>query len=137
MDEGAANSFFAEDLEKLRNIASGLRIRQVLSPSDRTVTFVFGSAGRVYRVVLRAAADYPLSPTSVRFTAEGDVLDDSVPHWPQGVNGISAAERFVCIPGVAEGHQRHADWPHSNDRNRITDVTFRLIGLFGGVENDV
>lgn len=137
MDEGAANAFFAEDLGKLREIAPGIRIRQVLNLGGRTVTFVFRSSGKGYRVVLRAAADYPLSPTSVRFTAEGDVLDDSVVHWPQGVNGISAGERFVCMPGVAEGHQRHADWPHSSDRNRITDVAFRLIGLFGSVQDDV
>src|SRR5438093_12750811 len=104
MDVKTAAEFFDRDLGLLREIAKNLGLQNVEVIGERVVTFLVRWRGRMLRIVMRGKEDYPLSPTSVRFCAEGDPADDLPEHWPAGVSGINAPERFVCSPGFAEGH---------------------------------
>ena len=134
MDVKTAAEFFDRDLGWLREIAKDLGLQNIEVLGDRVVTFLIRWRGRILRVVMRGTEDYPLSPTSVRFSAEGDPADDRPEHWPAGVSGINPSERFVCSPGFAEGHQRHSDWPVVPDKNRIHGLAQRLVFMLGGVD---
>lgn len=134
MDAKTAAEFFDRDLAWLREIAKNLGLQNIEVLGERTVTFLVRWRGRILRVVMRGAEDYPLSPTSVGFCAEGDAADDGPEHWPTGVSGINQSERFVCSPGFAEGHQRHSDWPVVPDKNRIHGLAQRLVFMLGGVD---
>ena len=136
MDAKTATEFFGQDLERLRGIAKHLGLRTVEALGERAVTFGLRWRGRALRVVMHGTEDYPLSPTSVRFCSEEDPKNDASEHWPAGVSGINAQERFVCSPGFAEGHQRHSDWPIVTDKNRIHKLAQRLVFILGGVEPD-
>ncbi|SRR6266540_2474143 len=134
MDAKTATEFFEQDHDRLCVISKNLGLRAIESLDERAVTFLLRWRGRTLRVVMRGAEDYPLSPTSVRFCAEEDPANDAPEHWPAGVSGINAQERFVCSPGFAEGHQRHSDWPVVADKNRVHRLAQRLVVILGGVE---
>jgi hypothetical protein len=134
MDETASKAFFLEDVKKLENISSELGIYNPRTLGEKQVLFKFRWKNKTYAVLIKGGSDYPLSPTSIRFVNPENTSDDSVANWPVGVNAINSAERFVCILGSLEGHKRHPEWQQRQEKNRIPDLAFRFIGLFGEIE---
>ncbi len=134
MDTKTATELFTADVERLRDLAQSLGLRTVQTLGERAVTFTVQWRGRPLRVVMRGAENYPLSPTSVRFASENDPTLDGPEFWPPNVSGVNAAERFVCIPGFAEAHQRHSDWPSVPEKNRIHRLAQVLVMVLGGVD---